>query len=102
MAFFSKSFKAAASSWVSRQVDVAIRRGLICLTCHTFCSEGKNKHSLNQYIPVAVDGKKKGFDRRLIFYHFSSQIKERRRLSGEKAIVRDQPHYQPTLFVEET
>ena len=47
-------------------------------------------------------GKKKGFDRRLIFYHFSSQIKERRRSSGEKAIVRDGPHYQPTLFVEET
>ena len=56
---FSKSFKAAASSWVSRQVDVVIRRGLICLTCHTFCSEGKNEHSLNQYIPVAVDGKEK-------------------------------------------
>ena len=47
-------------------------------------------------------GKKKGFDRRLIFYHFSSQIKERRRSFGEKAIVRDEPHYQPTLFVEET
>ena len=56
---FSKSFKAAASSWVSRQVDSVIKRGLICLTCHTFCSEGKNKHSLNQYIPVAVDGKEK-------------------------------------------
>ena len=46
-------------------------------------------------------GKKKGFDRRF-FYHFSSQIKERRRSSGEKAIARDGPHYQPTLFVEET
>ena len=76
MAFFYKIFKAAASSWVSRQVDVAIRRGLICLTCHTFCSEGKNKHSLNQYIPVAMDCKEKRIWPWIhFFYHFSSQTK---------------------------
>ena len=68
---------------------------------HFVLKEKINTALINTYQSPWM-GKKKGFDRRLIFYHFSSQIKERRRSSGEKAIVRDGPHYQPTLFVEET
>ena len=68
---------------------------------HFVLKEKINTALINTYQSPWM-GKKKGFDRRLISYHFSSQIKEHRRSSGEKAIVRDEPHYQPTLFVEET